>query len=65
MDKKYIEVEYDKEYYGGDYNGVGDFILVPYKKNIEREFEKLTGLNRKHIIHYSCDELYNKDGELI
>ena len=62
--KTFVQVEYDPNYTGGDYDGVGQFVLVPTGvKSIEQAFERMTGLNRKHIVHYCPDELYDKDGE--
>jgi hypothetical protein len=74
----HIRVEYDPLYIGGDYNGVGRFVLIPlslvddYAKadpdgddGVELAFTKITKQDCTHIVHYTLDELYNQDGELI
>jgi hypothetical protein len=68
LEKAYVKVEYDRNYFGGDYSSVGEFVLIPVDEiqktpnGVERAFEKRTNLNRLHIIHYSEDELYDSDG---
>jgi hypothetical protein len=63
---KFVRVEYDPDYYGGNYTGVGSFALIPLadlELGIEEAFEKQTKLNRQHIIHYSLDEVVDENGE--
>lgn len=65
-----IRVEYDPEYEGGNYSGVGQFAYIPVKmleatqgetfeSKVEIAFEKITGYFKKNIIHYS-DEIFPK-----
>lgn len=65
----YIQFEYDLTFYGGDYSDVGKFAYVPAKLcddlGFERAFQKHTGYDPCHIIHYSPDELYTAEGDLI
>jgi hypothetical protein len=62
----FIRVEYDLNYAGGDYSQVGDFAYVPADcGDVEEEFEKVTGYDRIHMIHYSPDELYDEQHDLI
>lgn len=69
---EFLCVEYDRSYCGGDYKGVGEFVLIPLtairKKDgvdaVDNAFQKATGLNAMRIIHYSQDEVYDKDGKL-
>ena len=67
MKQEYFEVEFDLEYTGGDYSGVGDTVLIPVcnEDDIEESFEKQTGHSRIHVIYYTLDEVYDEDGELI
>ena len=64
----HIRVEYDTEYYGGDYNKVGQFAFIPeglypfVYPTVEEAFEAYTGINRQHVIHYSSDERFFPDG---
>ena len=62
---KFIRVEYDREYCGGDYKGTGEFVLVPAGPGVEEAFERITGLSSLRIIHFSPDEMYNSKGNLI
>jgi len=74
----HIRVEYDTAYTGGNYNGVGEFAYIPLSlveafaeqdqdgdDCVELAFTKITKLDSMHIIHYTMDEQYNQDGELI
>jgi hypothetical protein len=69
MGNRFIEVEYDLEYSGGNYSDVGDFAMIPVelvdKLGVEAAFEKHTGHDRVHIIHYCPDDRYNASGELV
>jgi len=63
----FLQVEYDKAFYGGDFNGVGSFAYVPVSSisqscPIEEAFRLVTGEDPVHIIHYSSDELYTASG---
>ena len=78
---QYIRVEYDTTYTGGDYKGVGKFAYIPElmveqavrackftgieDDPVHLAFRKLTHMDSMHIIHYSSDERYTKDGGLI
>jgi hypothetical protein len=64
-----IRVEYDPEYSGGDYSGVGEFAYIPvkmldviqnenFKRKVEIVFEKTTGYFKDNIIHYSNEEFF-------
>lgn len=65
----YIRVEYDPSYYGGDYSGVGEFMLIPYDivddSNIGGIFEEFTGHSCNSIIHYTFDDLYDVEGNQV
>ena len=71
--KKCVQVEYDLNYYGGDYSKVGTFAYLPLEvidrcpgphddERLKAAFNILTGYDRVHIIHYSFDELYDEEG---
>ena len=69
--EKYIQVEYDEDYWGGDYDDVGKFVLIPLSECharsncVEKAFVAITGLDCRHIVHYCIDEMYDKDGNSI
>jgi len=66
---KFVKVEYDLNYAGGNYSSVGEFAYIPLElsKHIgtERAFEQTTGYDAVHIVHCSEDELYDMNGNLI
>lgn len=51
-------VEWDLSYTGGDYSNVGDFVVIEADEGetVEKAFERITGRNRMHIIHYEDKE---------
>jgi len=66
----HIQVEWDPDYYGGDYGGVGSFTYIPVtdldsldEDTICEAFEEEEGVDRQRIIHYSTDELYTAAGD--
>lgn len=66
-DHPHYRIEYDPDYWGGDYNGVGQFAFIPEGlefalNSVEEAFEKVTGVDRQHIVHYSTDERFRPDG---
>ena len=65
----FIRVEYDRNYYGGDYGGVGNFAFLPEDgltdENLKQRFEEQTGLDPRNIVNYTFDETYDSDGELL
>lgn len=73
--EKCARVEFDSNYSGGDYSGVGSFVHIPLRiidqyegdegEQLKAAFNSFTNLNPVHIIHYSLDELYDLEGDLI
>lgn len=72
----YTQIEYDLNYYGGDYSAVGEFALIPRwliqyflefgSKEPERKaFKSMMGISPQHIIHFCPDEVYDANGEII
>ena len=70
---KCVRVEYDMDYWGSDYSGVGRFACIPHHvldrlpgKDLDRKlktaFTVLVG-DPVHIVHYSWDEPTDQDGE--
>lgn len=57
-EKAFIQVEYDP-----DYSSHSKFVYIPVNKNVETEFERITGFPQSCIIHYCPDELCNESGE--
>jgi hypothetical protein len=58
-----ITVEYDLNFYGGDYAGQGEFVEIAVNDGnfdedeaIELAFEKQTGYSSQHIISYNLLE---------
>jgi len=63
----HIQVEYDKDFWGGDYSKVGTFSYVKVSEierlgSVEAAFRSKTGSDPVHIIHYSEDDLYDANG---
>jgi hypothetical protein len=67
-----VRFEYDLNYRGGDYRGVGAFVYVPlavvesfeHDPDADRKaFYRHTGHDPIHIVHYSLDELWDSNGE--
>ena len=70
--RKCVRVEYDLNFWGGDYDRVGQFAYVP-REVIDRlpgndpdvklrtAFTVLVG-DPRHIIHYTIDEAFDQDG---
>lgn len=74
----HIRVEYDPLYTGGNYEGIGQFVLIPLSlvkefanqdpdgdDGVELAFTKQTHMDSMHIVNYTLDEHYNQDGELV
>jgi hypothetical protein len=65
----FVRVEYDRNYYGGDYHGVGDFAFLAEDgltdDNLKEHFKDQTGFDPRNIISYTFDETYDSDGELL
>lgn len=68
---KCIRVEWDPKYGGGDYSGVGLFAYLPvediedhldHDAAVKEIFERETGRNPVHIIHYFSDVMYDQEG---
>ena len=66
---KFIKVEYDPEYTGGDYPKIGEMGLLPLDecetRGVDVTFYRWMDLDPIHIIHYNLDEHYNALGERI
>lgn len=70
MCQTYFKVEYDEEFFGGNYSGTGNLayiklIDVNRLGSVEAAFKETTGVETIHIIHYSEDELYDAEGNLV
>lgn len=65
-----IQVEYDVNFWGGNYSGVGNFALIKLTEingigGVKAAFRESTGIDPVHIIHYSFDDLYDDEGDLV
>lgn len=64
-----VQVEYDPEFFGGNYSSVGSTIAVPLNLvdlaggSVESAFEVFTGLSSRHIVYYTLDEVVDPEGE--
>lgn len=60
------KVEYDLNFFGGDYSGVGSMVYIPNDEDLDihEMFRRMTGIDPVHIIHIPLDETYTIDGEL-
>ena len=67
-----VRVEYDLNYWGGDYSKVGQFAYIPHEvidrlpgkdhdKKLKTAFTVLVG-DPRHIVHYTWDEPTDQDG---
>lgn len=76
----HIQVEWSPNFFGGDFSDVGQFVYIPYQQMVNLKnnrpkwnmdkvvkvlFESITGRHHRHIVHFSLDDVYDKDGELI
>ena len=63
----HVRVEYDPEFTGGEYDGVGHFAYLPLAQveasGVEAAFTAATGLDPVHMVHHTLDELYDASGE--
>ncbi len=63
---RFVRVEYDARYAGGDYDGVGEYAYIPVedadKYSVPVAFYRRTGLSPTCLIHWSDDQLYYADG---
>ena len=70
--RKCVQVEYDLNYWGGDYSKVGDYAYLPHEvidrlpgkdndKRLKLAFAVLVD-DPRHIIHYTFDEVFDQDG---
>lgn len=68
MAEAYVRVEFDLDYSGGNYAGVGQQVYVPIRLvedclgNVEQAFAEYTGFKAQHVIHYNLDELFDAQG---
>ena len=67
-----MRVEWDPDYYGGDYATVGRFNYVPHEvidrlpgddpdTKLRTAFAALVG-DPRHIVHYTFDDAFDQDG---
>ncbi len=67
VEVSHIKVEYDLKFYGGGYAGVGQFVYINASLcaeiGVQQAFQQETSVSPCHIIHYSEDELFTKDGD--
>ena len=66
---RYLLMEYDLQFVGGNYGGVGQFALVPVARvdavGAHQAFQEETQIDPCHIIHWSADEVYDEHGNLL
>lgn len=70
MCQTFFQVEYDEEYFGGNYHRTGNFALIKLIDvnrlgSVEAAFKETTGVETIHIIHYSEDEMFDAEGNHI
>ena len=69
-DEPCFKVEYDKEYYGGNYSKVGELVYIPLllvegedeNELVKKAFTYMTELDSVHIVNYNLDEKFDSDG---
>lgn len=68
-DHPHVQVEYDTNFYGGDYAGRGQLVYVPEALidlvggDVGAAFAKLARIDAVHMIGYTGDERFDVDGE--
>lgn len=69
VDHPHVRVEFDRNYYGGNYGGVGDHAYVPEALidlmggDVAAAFSKFTRMDAVHMVAYSSDQRFDADGE--
>jgi len=68
-DHPHVQVEYDTNFYGGDYAGQGQYVYVPealidlMDGDVGAAFAKLARVDAVHMVGYTGDERFDADGE--
>lgn len=64
-----FKVEYDVNFFGGDYSDVGKFAYIPFDDELKLDhtelFRLMTGIDPVHIVSLSLDETYTIEGDLL
>lgn len=66
----HFKIEFDLNFFGGDYSNVGDFVYIPedfvdQHQSIESAFVAFTDHSEKHIVCTYEDERVDADGNNI
>lgn len=67
---EHFKVEYDLNFWGGNFTGTGEHAYVPFslvapagRLTAEQAFLRHTGIDPAHVIHYTFDETYDAAGQ--
>lgn len=69
VDHPHVRVEFDRNYYGGNHDSVGDHVHVPEALidlmggDVAAAFSKFTRMDAVHMVGYSSDQRFDADGE--
>lgn len=68
-DYPHVRVEFDRNFYGGNYAGLGEHVFVPealidvMEGDVAAAFAKFTRIDAVHMVGYTGDERFDADGE--
>lgn len=68
-DHPHVQVEFDPNFYGGNYAGMGDHVYVPealvdlMDGDVGAAFAKFTRIDAVHMVGYTSDQRFDADGE--
>lgn len=68
-DHPHVRVEFDRNFYGGNYAGLGEHVFVPealidvMEGDVAAAFAKFTRIDGVHMVSYTGDERFDADGE--
>ena len=68
-DHPHVRVEFDRNFYGGNYAGLGGHVFVPealvdlMDGDVTAAFSKFTRVDAVHMVSYASDERFDSDGE--
>lgn len=68
-DHPHVRVEFDRNFYGGHYAGLGEHVYVPealvdvMDGDVAAAFAKFTRIDAVHMVSYTGDERFDADGE--
>lgn len=68
-DHPHVRVEFDRNFYGGNYGALGEHVFVPealidvMDGDVAAAFAKFTRIDAIHMVGYAGDERFDADGQ--